>query len=78
MKTAIFAVLLASSAFAQKETEEKLSRKIDLSQIVIECDACLLRPASQYTLVKPRTEFDRMLKVRSNFAPELQKSADRL
>lgn len=76
MKTAIFAVLLASSAFAQKETEEKLSRQIDLSEIAIE--STIVKPASTYILTKPKPHFGNLIKVRGSFAPELQKSADRL
>ena len=41
-------------------------------------DGELTRPEGSYVLNKKRTRFKSLIKVRDNFAPELQKSVDNL
>jgi hypothetical protein len=62
-----------------READKILVRKrtvIDFNDMTIEGE--LTRPEGSYLLNRRRTHFPSLLKVRDNFNPELQKSADNL
>lgn len=49
---------------------------IDFTDVTV--DGELTKPEGSYVLNKKRTRFDSLIKVRSDFVPELQKSVDDL
>jgi hypothetical protein len=62
-----------------READKILVRKrtvIDFNDMTIEGE--LTRPEGSYLLNRRRTRFPSLLKLRDNFDPELQKSADNL
>lgn len=77
-------VLAAMPALAQRQTvvqepDRVLLRKkqtIDFGEVAVGGE--YQRPADSYTLGRPKPGFTRLIKLRSDFAPELQKSADQL
>lgn len=86
MRRAICVLVALSSvgAFAQKETVvQEPDRVIPLKKQSIhfgevEVGGVYARPANSYILGKPKPGFSNLIKVRGDFAPELQKSADQL
>jgi hypothetical protein len=77
--------LFASSARAadaptvihgQDTTVYKKKTTIDFSDVTLEGD--LTKPEGQYGLVRGKTRFNSLIKRRTNFTPELQKSVDQL
>lgn len=88
MKRLMFAVaavgLLATPAFAQQEKviqeeDRTVFRKktvVDFTDVQVEGE--LTKPEGSYQVSKKRTSFDSLIKVRSDFNPELQGSRDNL
>jgi hypothetical protein len=78
------ALSLAAPAFAQdtkvvQEADKTVYRKktvIDFTDVAVEGE--LTKPEGTYALSKKKTFFKSLIKVRDNFAPELQKSVDNL
>ena len=81
-----FLVLLAAPAFAQ-ETEKKVVQEpdkvvvrkrtvIDFNDVTVEGE--LTKPEGSYLMNRNRTRFESLIRLRDNFNPELQKSADNL
>ena len=79
-------VLLALPAFAQ-ETEKKIIQEadkvvvrkrtvIDFNDVTVEGE--LTKPEGSYLMNRNRTRFQSLIRLRDNFNPELQKSADNL
>ena len=61
------------------EADKTVVRKktvIDFSDVAVEGD--LTKPEGSYVLDRNKTRFQSLVKVRDNFVPELQKSADNL
>jgi len=86
-----FRVLLAlgisGTAVAQSNVQEKVVQEadrtvfrkktvIDFTDVAVEGE--LTKPEGSYVLDRNRTRFRSLVKVRDNFAPELQKSVDNL
>lgn len=62
-----------------QEADKVVVRKktvVDFTEMNV--DGELTRPEGSYVLNKKRTRFKSLIKVRDNFAPELQKSVDNL
>ena len=77
------AVLVAAPALAQdkviQEEDKTVFRKktvIDFTDVSVEGE--LTKPEGSYSVSKKRTRFDSLIKVRTDFNPELQKSVDNL
>ena len=60
----------------QDSTVFKKKTTIDFSDVTLEGD--LTKPEGQYGLVRGKTKFNSLIKLRMNFTPELQKSVDQL
>jgi hypothetical protein len=61
------------------EADKTIVRKktvIDFTDVAVEGD--LTKPEGSYVLDRNKTRFQSLVKVRDNFVPELQKSADNL
>ncbi len=76
-------VTLSVSAFAEekvvREADKTVFRKktvVDFTDVAVEGE--LTKPEGTYALSRKRTRFDRLIRVRDNFVPELQKSVDNL
>jgi hypothetical protein len=80
-------VLLALPALAEErrgvkviqEPDKVVVRKktvIDFNDVTVEGE--LTRPEGSYLLNRGRTQFESLIRLRENFNPELQKSADNL
>ncbi len=73
---------VASAAGAQKVIQEadktvfKKKTVIDFNDVTLEGE--LTKPEGSYLLQKKRTKFGNLIKLRSDFLPELQKSVDNL
>jgi hypothetical protein len=89
MKRVMLAVglssVMAASAFAQgkttviQEADRTVYRKktvIDFSDVAVEGE--LTKPEGTYALSKKKTQFKSLIKMRENFATELEKSVDNL
>lgn len=78
------AVLMAGPAFAQEKRviQEKdriiYKKKTSVDFEAMAVDGDLTRPEGSYVLNRKKAAFQNLIKVRSNFAPELQKSLDHL
>lgn len=80
----LVAVLFASgAAFAEdkvvKEADKTVFRKktvIDFTDVAVEGE--LTKPEGSYAISKKKTTFKTLIKVRSDFNPELQKSVNNL
>lgn len=86
----VAAVLLAGQAAAwqadpqdevkviQEEDRTVYKKKtvIDFTDVAVEGE--LTKPEGSYVLNRKKTDFQSLIKVRENFAPELQKSVDNL
>lgn len=62
-----------------QEPDKVVVRKktvIDFNDVTVEGE--LTRPEGSYLLNRNRTQFDSLIRLRENFNPELQKSADNL
>ncbi len=84
------AVVWAGPAFAQQaepqdevkviqeedRTVYKKKTVIDFTDVAVEGE--LTKPEGSYVLNRKKTDFQSLIKVRENFAPELQKSVDNL
>lgn len=77
------AVFAAAPAFAQdkviQEADKVVVRKktvIDFTDVSVEGE--LTKPEGSYVLNKKQAQFKSLIKVRSDFQPELQKSVDNL
>lgn len=75
--------LSAGVAYAEgkvvQEADKTVYRKktvIDFTDVAVEGE--LTKPEGTYTLSKKKTRFSTLIKLRSNFEPELQKSVDNL
>jgi hypothetical protein len=76
--------VVSGSAFAQKvnvvqEADKVVVRKktvVDFTDVAIDGD--LTKPEGSYSISKTKTKFKTLIKVRSDFNPELQKSTDSL
>lgn len=61
------------------EADKTVVRKrsvVDFTDVAVEGD--LTKPEGSYVLDRNRTAFQSLIRVRDSFAPELQKSVDRL
>ena len=87
MKKAILIALLSLSAFAEEKQGVKVIREadkivvrkrtvIDFNDVTVEGE--LTKPEGSYVLNRNRTRFRSLVRLRENFNPELQKSADNL
>ena len=87
MKRAILIALLSLSAFAEEKQGVKVIREadkivvrkrtvIDFNDVTVEGE--LTKPEGSYVLDRSRTRFRSLVRLRENFNPELQKSADNL
>lgn len=85
----VTAALWAGQAAAQQEPREevkviqeedrtvyKKKTVIDFTDVAVEGE--LTKPEGSYVLNRKKTDFQSLIKVRENFAPELQKSVDNL
>lgn len=75
--------LLAGPAFAQdkviQEEDRTVFRKktvIDFTDVAVEGE--LTKPEGSYSVSKKKTRFDSLIKVRTDFNPELRQSVDNL
>jgi hypothetical protein len=79
--------LWAGTAVAQEKDEVKVIQEedktvfrkktvIDFTDVAVEGE--LTKPEGSYLLNRKKTDFQSLIKVRDNFNPELQKSADNL
>ena len=86
MKTLLLVAMLALPAIAE-ETKQKVVQEadkvvvrkrtvIDFNDVTVEGE--LTRPEGSYVLDRNRTRFRSLIRLRDNFNPELQKSADNL
>lgn len=82
---AVTAALLVSAsvpAMAQnvvREADKTVYKKrttIDFSDVNLE--GTLTKPEGQYGLSRSKTKFNSLIKLRTNFSPELQKSVEQL
>jgi len=87
VKKAILIALLSLSAFAEEKQGVKVIREadkivvrkrtvIDFNDVTVEGE--LTKPEGSYVLDRSRTRFRSLVRLRENFNPELQKSADNL
>ena len=87
MKKAILIALLSLSAFAEEKQGVKVIREadkivvrkrtvIDFNDVTVEGE--LTKPEGSFVLNRNRTRFRSLVRLRENFNPELQKSADNL
>ena len=87
VRRAVLIVLLALPALAEErpgvkvvqEADRIVVRKrtvIDFNDVTVEGE--LTRPEGSYVLNRNRTRFRSLVRLRDNFNPELQKSADNL
>ena len=83
----VLLALAAPPAAAQSNVREKVVQEadktvfrkktvIDFTDVAVEGE--LIKPEGSYVLDRNRTRFRSLVKVRDNFAPELQKSVDNL
>jgi len=87
VKKAILVALLSLSAFAEEKQGVKVIREadkivvrkrtvIDFNDVTVEGE--LTKPEGSFVLNRNRTRFRSLVRLRENFNPELQKSADNL
>jgi hypothetical protein len=87
VRKAILVVLLSLPAFAAEkpgvkvvqEADRIVVRKrtiVDFNDVTVEGE--LVRPEGSYVLDRNRTRFRSLVRLRNDFNPELQKSADNL
>lgn len=87
LKRAILIALLSLPAFAEEKQGVKVIREadkivvrkrtvIDFNDVTVEGE--LTKPEGSYVLDRSRTRFRSLVRLRENFNPELQKSADNL
>ena len=84
IRTFLLATLFAVPAFAQdkkvvQEPDKVVVRKrtvIDFNDVTVEGE--LTKPEGSYLLNRNKTRFQSLIRLRDNFNPELQKSADNL
>jgi hypothetical protein len=87
LRKMFFLALLALPALAEErkgvkviqEPDKVVVRKrtvIDFNDVTVEGE--LTRPEGSYLLNRGRTRFESLIRLRENFNPELQKSADNL
>jgi hypothetical protein len=87
LKTALMAGLLSLAAAAEdkpsvkvvQEPDKVVVRKktvIDFNDVTVEGE--LTKPEGSYVLDRSRTHFNSLIRLRDDFRPELQKSADNL
>jgi hypothetical protein len=87
VKRAILIALLSLSAFAEEKQGVKVIREadkivvrkrtvIDFNDVTVEGE--LTKPEGSFVLNRNRTRFRSLVRLRENFNPELQKSADNL
>lgn len=60
----------------EDRTVYKKKTVIDFTDVAVEGE--LTKPEGSYVLNRKKTDFQSLIKVRENFAPELQKSVDNL
>src|SRR5205823_15007804 len=87
VRRAVLMVLLALPALAEEKPGVKVVQEadrivgrmrtvIDFNDVTVEGE--LARPEGSYVLNRNRTRFRSLVRLRDNFNPELQKSADNL
>lgn len=87
VRRAVLIVLLALPALAEEKPRAKVVQEadrivvrkrtvIDFNDVTVEGE--LTRPEGSYVLNRNRTRFRSLVRLRDNFNPELQKSADNL
>lgn len=76
-------MLGGSAAFAQETTIQEADRTvfrkktvIDFTDVAVEGE--LTKPEGSYSVSKKKTRFDSLIKVRTDFNPELRQSVDNL
>jgi hypothetical protein len=89
-RSGVVALVISCAAFGQQVAPQNTERVIqeadktvfkkktvvDFNEVAI--DGELTKPEGSYTISKKKTSFRTLIKVRDNFHPELQKSADNL
>jgi hypothetical protein len=84
LTVATLALLLATSAFAQRDNvlqepdRTVYRKKTDLDFGASPVEGEIKKPINSYIYVKGKTVFGSQMKVRGDFVPELQKSVDSL
>lgn len=79
---AVLAVMASAPAMAQTTVQEadktvfKKRTTIDFSDVTLEGE--LTKPEGQYGLSRSKTKFRSLIRLRTSFNPELQKSVDQL
>ncbi len=87
LAAAVAVVALWAGPAVAEETEVKVIQEedrtvyrkktvIDFTDVAVEGE--LTKPEGSYVLHRKKTDFQSLIKVRENFDPELQKSADNL
>jgi hypothetical protein len=87
LRRAVLIALLSLAAVAEEERGVKVIREadkvvvrkrtvIDFNDVTVEGE--LTKPEGSYILNRNRTRFPSLIRLRDNFNPELQKSADNL
>jgi len=87
VRRTVLIVLLALPALAEEKPRAKVVQEadrivvrkrtvIDVNDVTVEGE--LTRPEGSYVLNRNRTRFRSLVRLRDNFNPELQKSADNL
>ena len=86
IRSIVLAVLFAVPAFAEEkgarviqEADKVVIRKrtvIDFNDVTVEGE--LTKPEGSYLMNRNKTRFQSLIRLRDNFNPELQKSADNL
>jgi hypothetical protein len=87
LRRAVLIALLSLAAVAEEERGVKVIREadkvvvrkrtvIDFNDVTVEGE--LTKPEGSYVLNRNRTRFPSLIRLRDNFNPELQKSADNL
>ena len=70
---ALAAILLAKSAYAEPPQKNQRAKFYDFSDQVI--DGQIKRPTALYTDARQKVKFNRLLKLKKSFLPDLLKTA---
>jgi len=65
-----------TTVHGENKTVYKQRTSIDFSDVTLEGE--LTKPEGQYGLARTKTKFNSLIKLRTNFTPELQKSVEQL
>ncbi len=76
IRTIILAASLALPALAEDKVVVRKRTVIDFNDVTVEGE--LTKPEGSYLMNRNKTRFQSLIRLRDNFNPELQKSADNL